>query len=308
MGLGGLIAGALGGAAKGYTEVAETNLKKDAELDLKKQLLDAQAAKDLAIDEIKRNRDVSDIGRTSAATAAAALANAPTTAQAAVAGKVAEATAIKGSGLSALQAENTAADLAANKNNVTEKARQAGLAEGAGAVAKINTPGYLKATADNARAGHIESAGSLAQAALATFDLGQKRSVADLNKSLSTETDPTKREEITQKIKDLSGGSTKSFSDVVALGNGYVNMAGKLRTQAKDEADETARASMNAQATQYEQAADSVFNSVKEKRLGASPAKPGADKVPYPDGTRLQKTENGKPVTYVVKGGVPVKE
>ena len=129
MGLGGLIAGALGGAAKGYTEVAETNLKKDAELDLKKQLLDAQAAKDLAIDEIKRNRDVSDIGRTSAATAAAALANAPTTAQAAVAGKVAEATAIKGSGLSALQAENTAADLAANKNNVTEKARLGQLCE-----------------------------------------------------------------------------------------------------------------------------------------------------------------------------------
>lgn len=309
MGLGGLIAGALGGAAKGYTEVAETNFKKSAELDLKKQLMEAEADKRLAIDAITRQRDIADIGGRTQATANANLAAAPTVGQTAVASKVAEATAIKGSGLPQLQAENTAAELAANKGNVVEKAKQAGEAEGAGSVAKINTPGYLKAVTANARAGHIESAGSLATAGLANFELNQKKTVAELNKSLSNETDPTKREEISQKIKDLSGGSTKSFSDVVALGNGYVNMAGKLRTQAKDEADETVRGNMNAQATQYEQAADSVFNSIKEKRLGATPGKPGGgEKSPYAEGTRLQKSENGKTVFYVVKNGVPVKE
>lgn len=309
MGFAGLIAGVMGGAAEGANRAAEAQHKKDLELDLRKEMLKAEEEKQLRVDEITRGREIADIGKRTQATAEANLAAAPTAGKAAVAGKVAEATAIKDSGLVGLQAENTAAELAANKGNVVEKARQAGEAEGAGSVAKINTPGYLKAVSANARAGHVESAGSLAQAALATFELGQKKTVADLNKQLSKESDPVKREEITQQIKDLSGGSTKSFSDVVALGNGYVNMAGKLRTQAKDEADETARANMNAQAAQYEQAADSVFNSVKEKRLGATPGKPGGgEKSPYAEGTRLQKSENGKTVFYVVKNGVPVKE
>jgi len=81
MGLAGLIAGALGGAAKGYTEVAETNLKKSAELDLKKQLMEAEADKKLAIDAITRQRDISDIGSRTQATAEANLAAAPISAQ-----------------------------------------------------------------------------------------------------------------------------------------------------------------------------------------------------------------------------------
>lgn len=81
MGLAGLIAGALGGAAKGYTEVAETNLKKSAELDLKKQLMEAEADKKLAIDAITRQRDISDIGSRTQATAQANLDVAPISAQ-----------------------------------------------------------------------------------------------------------------------------------------------------------------------------------------------------------------------------------
>jgi hypothetical protein len=81
MGLAGLIAGALGGAAKGYTEVAETNFKKSAELDLKKQLMEAEADKKLAIDAITRQRDISDIGGRTQATAEANLAAAPVNAQ-----------------------------------------------------------------------------------------------------------------------------------------------------------------------------------------------------------------------------------
>lgn len=81
MGLSGLIAGALGGAAKGYTQVAETNFKKSAELDLKKQLMEAETDKQLAIDAIKRQRDISDIGKRTEATAQANLDVAPIAAQ-----------------------------------------------------------------------------------------------------------------------------------------------------------------------------------------------------------------------------------
>jgi hypothetical protein len=78
MKLSGLIAGALGGAAKGYTQVAETNFKKSAELDLKKQLMEAETDKQLAIDAIKRQRDIADIGSRTQATADANLAAVPT--------------------------------------------------------------------------------------------------------------------------------------------------------------------------------------------------------------------------------------
>lgn len=53
---GGFIASALGGAAKGYGEGAQMEMKKQAELDLKKQLLDAEAEKDLRVADINRQR------------------------------------------------------------------------------------------------------------------------------------------------------------------------------------------------------------------------------------------------------------
>lgn len=59
----GLIAGALGGAAKGYEEGAQMEMKKQGELDLKKQLMEAEAQKQLQIDAIKRERDISDEDR-----------------------------------------------------------------------------------------------------------------------------------------------------------------------------------------------------------------------------------------------------
>jgi len=54
----GLISGALGGAAEGYGQAANMEMKKQSEVDLKKQLLDAEADKKLAIDAITRERDV----------------------------------------------------------------------------------------------------------------------------------------------------------------------------------------------------------------------------------------------------------
>jgi hypothetical protein len=53
---GGFIASALGGAAKGYGEGAQMEMKKQAELDLKKQLLDAELEKASRLDEITSGR------------------------------------------------------------------------------------------------------------------------------------------------------------------------------------------------------------------------------------------------------------
>ena len=53
---GGFIASALGGAAQGYGEGAQMEMKKQAELDLKKQLMDAEAEKDLRVADINRQR------------------------------------------------------------------------------------------------------------------------------------------------------------------------------------------------------------------------------------------------------------
>lgn len=313
---GGLISGVMKGAASGAAEYAKVGMNKAAELDLRKEMLKAEEEKQLRVDEITRSRDVADIGNRTQATAKANLAAAPIVGQTAVASKVAEATAVQGSGLPELQAKNKAAELKANEANVVTEATQKGKAEGAATTATINTPGYLKAVKDKALAGHIESSGSLAQAALANFELGQKKNVASLNTALSKETDPAKRETLTQQIRDLSGGSTKSYSDVVAMGNGYVSMAGKLRAQAKEEMDPDSKASLNAQATQYEDAANNVFQTVSDRRLGptksgdkpATGGKPDAGKAPYKEGTRLSKQENGKTVYYVVKNGVPVAE
>lgn len=310
MGFGGLIAGALKGAAEGTAQYAQTGMKQSAELDMRKELLAVEAEKKLAIDEITRGRDIRDIGVKTAATATAEAAAAPVRAAGVVAGDIAKVNAATAGGLADKNAAFRAAELKANANNVTTEAEQKAAGETAGLLAKVKTPGYLDAVAKNAKAGQVESAGSLATAALANFELGNKKNVVALQTQLSKETDPVKRETLQTQIRDLSGGSTKSYSDVVALGNGYVNMAGKLRSQAKDEFNAEAKASLNSQAEQYEQAANSVFSSVSEKRLGVGGGapKPGATGSPYKDGARLSKQENGKTVFYVVKNGVPVPE
>lgn len=57
MNIGGLIAAAVGGAAQGYGKGAEMEMKKQGELDLRKQLLEAESEKRLREDETKRERD-----------------------------------------------------------------------------------------------------------------------------------------------------------------------------------------------------------------------------------------------------------
>ena len=59
----GLISGVLGGTAKAYGEGAQMEMKKQSELDLRKQLLEAESEKRLREDEIKRGRDVAEEDR-----------------------------------------------------------------------------------------------------------------------------------------------------------------------------------------------------------------------------------------------------
>lgn len=59
----GLISGVLGGTAKAYGEGAQMEMKKQSELDLRKQLLEAESEKRLREDEIKRGRDIAEEDR-----------------------------------------------------------------------------------------------------------------------------------------------------------------------------------------------------------------------------------------------------
>lgn len=289
MSLGGLIAGALGGAAKGYTQYAESELKKQQELDLRKMLAEVEIEKDQRIKEAdlmrartEETRKLSpeyleQVGKADLTKGQIAARNRTTLAPDTAAADVAEGTAKAGT-RTTLAPVNAAADTAeydARKPLEERKATDKVKLETKLTVDQVNTPGYLDAVAKKAKAGNVESAGSLAQAALANFKLGRERQVGALQDRLANTDDPALREKLTQQIRDLSGGSsTRSFADVVAMGNGYVNMAAKLRAQAKDAMDADSAALLNAQATQYEQAADAVFRSVSEKRLGPGAAAP----------------------------------
>lgn len=240
--LGGIIAGALAGGAKGVSDVAGTMLEKENKLDLAREMSKMDEEKSLRIDDITRARNIEGIGRTAVATAAAA----PIAAKGVVAGRVATAESIKESGVQDLEAENkvagdvagvkartdsgitalladeearkekaiadalvsnnvagskaavTAATLKANKPNVIEQATQTGAAGAAQLNAEVKTPDFLKNVAAKKQAEHVETAGSVAQAKLANFQLGRLTSIAalqdDLEKAeLNGATETTKR-------------------------------------------------------------------------------------------------------------------
>lgn len=108
MGLGGLIAGALGGAAKGYVETSQSELRKQQTLDLQKQTMAMEEEKQLRIDEIRRNRDIADIGKKADAETDASVRNAPKLAQSKVDSRVAELGAAEKAGLPAMEADAAA--------------------------------------------------------------------------------------------------------------------------------------------------------------------------------------------------------
>lgn len=146
-----------------------------------------------------------------------------------------------------------------------------GAAETQVAVDRGNNKDFLKATRNVEQAKHIESAGSIAQAALANFQLDSQRTIQNLRTKLSDTTDPTERDALKQQISDLSTTSKGSFADVASVGNGYRMMAKEAREDARDlTGDEKASAIKRAQ--DFETMADAVFQSITDKKGVATPA------------------------------------
>lgn len=286
----GLIAGVLGGAARGYTQMAEGELKKQQELDLRTQLMEAETEKQLRIDEIKRNRDIADIPRKAEATAAAAPVLARGDAAAAPIRAEGEAAAapIKARG------EAAAAPIRAEGEAAAAPIKARGEAQGQ--IAKTGTPGYLGSVASETSA--KESSGSKAQGALANFKLSQERAVADLRTQLSRTTDEGQRGVIEQQIKDLSGSSSKSYGDMVTAAGHYRMLAQNLRKDADMANTEGERTAMLERAMYYEKEADGILQATKDKRLGSDGKSGASTTTGSPREGQESVSKSGKPIVF----------
>ena len=196
MSLAGLISGVMGGAAKGYGQYAESELKKQQELDLKKQMLEAETEKQLRIDEIKRSRDFSDKKRD--------IEEIDPLRHQSEANK----TRIVGEAETGELARREDVLRPGKIKTSKDSAMAAGEAERANMAALGKDRSALAGIGAKARAGHIESSGSVAQAQLARFELGQRQAVAGLRQELSQlPSDDQRRPEIERAIRDITGGT-----------------------------------------------------------------------------------------------------
>lgn len=166
MSLAGLISGVMGGAARGYTDVAQSEVKKQQELDLRKEMLAAEEEKQLRIDEITRQRNRGEEDRKLT----------PEYLE-----KVGTADRMKGEmaarnrrDIAPLTAEADAAELKAGASNVTRKAQL----EGEAKAAQVNAPGYTAALRKETDA--KESSSAKASAAAATSK--DRREQADFDR------------------------------------------------------------------------------------------------------------------------------
>ena len=276
----GLIAGVLGGAARGYTQMTEGELKKQQELDLRKQLMEAETEKQLRIDEIKRNRDIEDIPRKAEATAAAAPILARGDAAAAP---------IRAEG------EAAAAPIKARGEAAAAPIRAEG--EAKGQIAKTSTPGYLGSVAQETSA--KESSATKASAAASNFELSQKRALSDLRTRLSKTTDETERANLQQAIGDLSGGtSTKSYGDMVTAAGHYRMLAQNLRKDAEMAGSEEERTDILQRAMNYEKEADAILQATKGKRLGGSSQGGSSTTTGSPREGQEAVSKSGKPIVF----------
>ena len=142
--LGGLIGNVLKSGGEGVGNVAMMEYGQQKKLDYAKAISDMEEEKLLRVDEVKRTRDVRDIGLRTAAEADARLVNAPKVGQAVVAEETGKIDAATAAGLPQKKAALRTAELEANKVNVAEEARQAGQAEGTKQTAKTSVKGYLE--------------------------------------------------------------------------------------------------------------------------------------------------------------------
>ena len=189
--LGGLIAGAIGGAADAVHGIAEGQIADKRKVDLTQAMAEIESEKALMLDKIKRDRDVEDIGRNASARAAAAPIEAvgtvsaskvlrtgkldqdkefgPQEAETAANNKKAGFAAEVSTGAVAAEATRDKA-----KSDAGKAQRDAEFAE---KLAQLSNPKYLKALSAEARAKHVDSAGSIAQANAANFEIGEKKKI-----------------------------------------------------------------------------------------------------------------------------------
>lgn len=161
--------------------------------------------------------------------------------------------------LEGLRAQET--DPALNKARVDNKAAEAGAvtkataeAQVAAELKRITNPEYISAERKLALARHIESAGSIAQAQLAQFQLGQAKNMADLRQQLA-EAQTTGNKEAADDIQaqldalDGKGGKVDKFYQIAERAMAGTASANKvlsdpLATQdAKEEAQRQIRQS-----------------------------------------------------------------
>jgi hypothetical protein len=86
-GLGGLLSGVMKGFGAGLEQVGQVELKKQSELDLRKQMMEIESEKRLREDEVRRERDIAQIPKEASARAEAEKTVAPIKAEADVAGE-----------------------------------------------------------------------------------------------------------------------------------------------------------------------------------------------------------------------------
>lgn len=197
--LGGLINAAVGGAARGYNEVAEGELKNAQKLDFQKEILRLEEEKEMRAREdgerIRREGAQWNAGEGAEAVARGRLVTAPIEARAAVAGEVARETEIANTGLIAKRAGNKLEETKANAPVTQETARQAGAAAATETTTRVGTPGYTGAVRKEAQAKHVESLASVAQANLANLNIKEKEAAQRL-------IDEYDRPETTQERRD----------------------------------------------------------------------------------------------------------
>ncbi len=216
-GFGGIIAGALGGAAKSVGEIAGDQIKNQQRLDLEKMLMQAREEMELRVDEIKRGRDTRDIGRNAEAKAAAA----PVLAKGEAAATAARTRAELDAGVPEMKAEGDtrAYKAGGEKRDLEREDKNKSIrAEG---VAKldvknmedadyVSNPAAREAERARAKDRHVESAASSAQAELTRLTIDERREVQRLQREYDA-APPEKKDAIRERIQMLTGKDPDSF-------------------------------------------------------------------------------------------------
>ena len=237
---GGLISGVMGRTAEGYTKAADMEMRKQSELDLKKQLMDVESEKRLREDEIKRGRDIAEetrkmspeyIAQTTAADlerGKGAIANRTTLAPLGAVADVAEGGAKIGTQMALAPAQAAAAKITYDANKPLDMTKAADAV-----IAKIAETKTLSEDT-----GYLEGTGKLSKAAKAA-DIQMTQIRADAVKdrpsgggSNAVKVRSTYTDDKGQKVAVLSDGSTKVLGKAADYDKTLSNLITKM---AKDD-------------------------------------------------------------------------